>query len=357
LEYSYGIQKKMFNKKNYKIPLDKFIDNALYNPKNGYYMQKIPFGKNGDFITAPNISKIFSEIFFLWLMSYWQKFYIDKKINIVELGAGNGEMMYQIISSAKRFKKFYNKCNFSIYEKSNKLIKLQKKKLKKNDVTWLKNLDKLKNKPTIFFGNEFLDALPVKQFIKYNNIWHERYVEKKGDMYIFAKIKCDIKKVEKKLNFKISKNQKFLEISFEEFNIIQKLNNIISKKGGCILFIDYAYTNKKMFDTLQAVKNHKKINILEEIGSSDISHMININFLKKYSKKINLEVDYNTQRDFLLNLGIMKRAEILAARTSFLEKANIFYRVNRLIDRKQMGELFKVIYLYKKNKKFKLGFK
>ena len=112
-----------------------------------------------------------------------------------------------------------------------------------------------------------------------------------------------------------------------------------------------------MFDTLQAVKNHRKVNVLEEVGSSDISHMININFLKKYSNKINLKVDHNTQREFLLNLGIMNRAEILAAKTSFLEKANIFYRVNRLIDKKQMGELFKVMYFYKKNQKFKLGFK
>ena len=257
----------------------------------------------------------------------------------------------------KRFKKFYNKCNFSIYEKSNKLIKLQKEKLKKYKVTWIKNLDQLKNNPTIFFGNEFLDALPIKQFINYNNIWYERYIEKKGKIYDFKKIKCDIKKIEKKIKLKISKKQKFLEISFEELKIIQKLNNIIAKKGGCILLIDYAYKNKKMFDTLQAVKNHRKVNVLKEVGNSDISHMINIDFLKKYANKLNLKVDHNTQREFLLNLGIMNRAEILATKTSFLEKANIFYRVNRLIDKKQMGELFKVIYLYKKNQKFKLGFK
>tara|TARA_Y100000590_G_scaffold205981_1_gene233516 strand:- start:529 stop:1572 length:1044 start_codon:yes stop_codon:yes gene_type:complete len=347
----------MSDKENFKIPIDKFIDNALYNPKNGYYMKKIPFGKNGDFITAPNISKIFSEMIFLWLISYWKKFHTNKKINVVELGAGNGEMMSQIIASAEKFKNFYNKCNFSIYEKSKKLIKLQKERLKKNKVTWLKNLDKLKNKPTIFFGNEFLDALPIKQFINYNNVWYERYIEKKGDSYNFTKIKYDIKKLEKKLNFKISKKQKFLEISFEEIKIIQKLNNIITKKNGCILFIDYAYTNKKMFDTLQGVKKHTKVSVLKEVGNSDISHMINIDFIKKYTKKINLKVDHNTQREFLLNLGIMKRAEILATNTSFLEKANIFYRVNRLIDKKQMGELFKVIYLYKKNQKFKLGFK
>jgi len=347
----------MFDKENYKIPLDKFIDNALYNQKNGYYMQKMPFGKQGDFITAPNISNIFSEMIFLWLISYWQKFHSERYINIVELGAGNGEMMLQIINSAKKFKKFYNKSNFSIYEKSNKLIKLQKQKLKKHKVTWLKNLDKLKNKPTIFFGNEFLDALPIKQFIKYNNIWYERYIEKKNNAYEFIKIKCDIKKIEKKINLKISKKQKFLEVSFEELKIIQKLNNIITKKDGCILLIDYAYTSKKMFDTLQAIKKHKKVNILEEVGSSDISHMISIDFLKKYTNKLNLQVDYSTQREFLLNLGIMNRAEILATKASFLEKANIFYRVNRLIDNKQMGELFKVIYFYKKNKKFKLGFK
>ncbi len=347
----------MFDKQNIKIPLDKFIDNALYHPKNGYYMKKIPFGQYGDFITAPNISKIFSEMIFLWVISYWKKFYSEKKINIVELGAGNGEMMSQFISTAKSFKKKFNMCNFIIYEKSNKLIKLQKKKLKKDKVTWLKNLNKLNNKPTIFIGNEFLDALPIKQFINYNNNWYERYVKKEAGTYNFTEIKCDIKKIEKKLNFKISKKQNFLEISFQEIKIIKKLNNIITKQGGCILLLDYAYTNQKMLDTLQAVKNHKKSNVLKEVGSSDISHMINIPSLKQLAKNLDLKTIHNTQREFLLSLGIMKRAEILAAKTSFLEKANIFYRVNRLIDKKQMGELFKVIYLYKKNQKFNLGFK
>ena len=101
----------------------------------------------------------------------------------------------------------------------------------------------------------------------------------------------------------------------------------------------------------------RKVNVFEEVGSTDISHMININFLKKYANKLNLNIDYSTQREFLLSLGIMNRAEMLAAKSSFLEKANIFYRVNRLIDKKQMGELFKVIYLYKNNQKFELGFK
>ncbi len=355
--YFCGDQKKVFKKKKIEVPLDKFINNALYHPQKGYYMTKSPFGKNGDFITAPNISVIFSEMVFLWIISYWKKYYKDKRINIVELGSGNAEMMDQIISSAKKFNNFYLKCNFMIYERSKKLINFQKIKLKKHKIKWLKNLKRVGNNPTIFLGNEFLDALPVKQFINTNNTWYERYVQKQGKSFGFTKKKCDIKKLEKKLNFNISKNQKFLEISFEQINILKKLNNLISINGGCLLFIDYAYHGHKMYDTLQAVKKHKKVKIFENVGSSDISHLINIPFLKDVAKELNLEVNYNTQRNFLLNLGILERAEILAKNKTFLEKANIFYRVNRLIDKKQMGELFKVIYFYKKNYKFNLGFK
>ena len=347
----------MFDKKNCRIPLDKFINNALFHPKKGYYMKKIPFGKDGDFITAPNISKIFSETIFLWLISYWEKFYKNKKINIVELGPGNGEMIHQIILSSKKFDHFFNMCDFLIYEKSKKLINIQKKNLKKVRVKWIKSLDVISNKPTIFIGNEFLDALPIKQYLYVNGLWYEKYVQKKGNKYSFTKIKSNIKKIEKKLNLEISKKQNFIEISFEEQRIIKKLKKIILKQGGCMLFIDYAYIGDKIFDTLQAVKKHKKISPLKEVGNSDISHLINIPFLKKIVSKHNLELSYSTQRNFLLNLGILHRAEILAKNKSFLDKANIYYRINRLIDKKQMGELFKVIYIHKKNNRFKLGFK
>ena len=347
----------MFNKKNCEISLDEFINNALYHPKKGYYIKNTPFGKDGDFITAPNISKIFSEMIFLWLISYWKKFYKNRKINVVELGAGNGEMMHQIIKSSKKFSNFYEKCEFIIYEKSKSLINIQKKKLKKNKVKWFKNLKNLKNKPTIFLGNEFLDALAIKQFINIDNKWYERFIIKKNKNYSFTNKKYDIKKIESLLRLKITKKQNFLEVPVDEFKIFKQLNNLISKSGGCMLFIDYAYLNHKMIDTLQAVKKHQKVDLLKEVGNSDISHLINIPFLKKMTKTLNLEIDYSTQRDFLLDLGILQRAEILASNKSFLEKANIYYRINRLIDKNQMGELFKVIYVYKKNNEFKLGFR
>ena len=64
---------------------------------------KVPIWKTGDFITAPNISKIFSEMILIWIISYWKNIYKNKKINIVELGTGNGEMMFQIINTSKIF--------------------------------------------------------------------------------------------------------------------------------------------------------------------------------------------------------------------------------------------------------------
>ena len=75
--------------------------------KFGYYMKKNPFGKKGDFITAPNISRLFSEMIAIWIISFWQSLGSPKKFNLIELGAGNGEMMKIIIESFKNFPIFF----------------------------------------------------------------------------------------------------------------------------------------------------------------------------------------------------------------------------------------------------------
>ena len=163
-------------KKNFKIPVDQFIDKALYDKKFGYYMKRNPFGFKGDFITSPNISILFSEMIAIWIISFWEKLNCPEKFNLVELGGGNGEMMKILNNSFQKFPKFKSACIINIYEKSNYLKKIQKKKIKNNKINWLKNLDDLKNYPSIFIANEFFDALPIKQFIKKKKLWYERYV-------------------------------------------------------------------------------------------------------------------------------------------------------------------------------------
>ena len=93
-------------KKNYNLSLDKFINLSLYNKKFGYYMKKNPFGKEGDFITAPNISRLFSEMIAIWIISFWESLGAPKKFNLIELGAGNGEMMKILIESFQSFPVF-----------------------------------------------------------------------------------------------------------------------------------------------------------------------------------------------------------------------------------------------------------
>ena len=93
----YEIKKKII------LSLDKFINFSFIIKNHGYYMKKNPFGKEGDFITAPNISRLFSEMIAIWIISFWQSLGSPKKFNLIELGAGNGEMMKIIIESFQNF--------------------------------------------------------------------------------------------------------------------------------------------------------------------------------------------------------------------------------------------------------------
>ncbi len=169
--------------------------------------------------------------------------------------------------------------------------------------------------------------------------------------------KVNIKKIEKRINFKISHNQNFIEYSGVGLNYLKSISKIIKKNKGGLLLIDYGYTEKKMKNTLQAISNHKFANILNNIGNVDITHNINFSFFKMFIKsQKGLESNITTQKKFLLKMGIKERAEIISKNQDFSKKADIFYRLDRLINEKQMGNLFKVMLIKNKNNQFKIGF-
>ena len=338
---------------NKYISLDKFINKSLYDKRTGYYMKKNPFGKDGDFITAPNISILFSEMLAIWCIAFWENLGCPKKINIIELGGGNGEMMHQMIKVFERFNKFKRSSNFFILEKSQFLKKIQKKKLNLKKITWLNSINKIKSGPNIFIANEFFDALPVKQFIKKNNNWFEKKIKKNNiNKLKFYDAITKIQIIEKKIGINLSDNQKIIEFSplaYKYLNYISKKIN--SLEGGGLLIIDYGYLKKKMNN------KHKYNNILNNINKSDITYSVSFSLLKRIAKKLNLKVTgITTQKIFLTKLGIFHRAEILAKNLEFSKKADIYYRLKRLIHKNFMGELFKVMFVTKKNIKFKLGF-
>ena len=344
--------------KNKYIPLDKFIYKSLYDKKIGYYMQKNPFGKDGDFITAPNISVLFSEMLAIWCIAFWEKLGCPKKINIIDLGGGNGEMMHQMIKVFERFNKFKTFSNYFILEKSQFLKKIQKKKLQANKITWLNSINKIKNGPNIFLANEFFDALPVKQFIKKNNKWFEKKIKKNDINKIeFIDVVTKIQNIEKKIGINLSNNQKIIEFSPLAYKYLSIISKKINGLQGGLLIVDYGYLQKKMKNSLQSVYKHKYNNILNNISNSDITYNISFFLLKKIAKKLNLRVaGITSQRNFLTKLGILHRAEILAKNLKFSKKTDIYYRLKRLVHKNFMGELFKVMLITKKNIKFKMGF-
>jgi cyclopropane-fatty-acyl-phospholipid synthase len=340
------------------LPLDQFIEFALYDKVNGYYMKKNPFGKEGDFITAPNITRLFSEIIAIWVLTFWKSIGSPRKFNLLELGAGNGEMMKVIIETLKNFPECFNNCNFQIHEKSEFLKKQQQFSLKSEKMTWIDNI-KINNLfPTIYLANEFFDALPIKQFFKRKEGWVERFVNFKDEKNAeFKEQLIDIKNIEQNLKFEISKDQEIIEYSPSSFEYLKDISNLIKNNDGGLLIIDYGYLNLKMKETLLAIKNHKHSNILEDIGDSDITYNINFNLFKKFVGQFDdLNFIITNQKKFLTSMGIIQRAEIISENIPFSKKSDLFYRIRRLIDEKQMGELFKVMLIKKHKNNFKTGF-
>ena len=345
--------------KKKSLPVDEFINLSLYDKRFGYYMKKNPFGKTGDYITSPLVSKLFAEMISIWCISFWEKLDKPNKIIIVELGPGDGTLCKDFLNTVKKFEDFYNCLELRLLEKSNKLKKLQKKKIKNKKVKWIKSIDEINCGPIIFIGNEFFDALSIKQFYKKNRIFFERYVgfnknSKNIEFFYKEASRNLIKKIEK---LKIVSEDNIIEYPVNAINYLNKITQKINKFNGGLLCFDYGYTKQKNGDTLQSLKNHKYINILSDPGNSDITSHINFNLFSKYLINNNLHVEkIISQNEFLQKLGIIERANILSKKINFKAKIDMFYRLKKLLHGKEMGTIFKVMFAKKKGIDFSLGF-
>ena len=352
------ISNKSFFNNSKVLPIDQFIENVLYNKKVGYYSSKTPFGKKGDFLTAPGISNLFSEIIGIWLISTWYTLGRPKNFNIVELGPGDGSLTKILLKIFQKFSTFNQATNIFLYEKSNLLKKLQKKNINNIKVKWIKNFTSIKKGPIIFFGNEFFDAIPIKQFSHKKNLLLEKHylLNKKNKIDEIYK-KASDKYVSQIKRFKSLKNLKFIEFPKLGFDELNKIIKKLSKFEGGLLLIDYGYLTPKNKNTLQSLIKHKRNNLLDNLGKADITSLVNFKLLNEYFIKNNLKVKkVVTQKFFLEKMGIIERANNLSKKMSFKEQSNLYLRLKRLLDTKLMGNLFKVIFAYKSNKDNFLGF-
>ncbi len=340
------------------LPIDDFIEKILYEPKIGYYSSKDPFGKNGDFITSPTISNLFSEIIGIWLISAWEKMGKPEIFNFVELGPGDGSLTKVIISTLKNFPELNKAIKIYLYEKSLFLKKLQKQNIANKRIKWIKNFNSIKKGPVIFFGNEFFDAIPIKQFSNINNELFEKCYSVNENVDIIEKfIRSNKKDVDQIMTFGTLKKLKFIEFPKKGLIELNPIIKKINKLSGGILLIDYGYLNSNNSNTIQAVMGNKKISnetMLKNLGKADITSLVNFNLLKEYFLKNNLKVKkVVTQRFFLERMGIIERAHILEKKRTNEGQKYVKETLSRLLEEKQMGSLFKVIFGYKnKNNNF-----
>ncbi len=350
---------KIFFKKSKVLPVDNFFKNVLYDKKIGYYNSKIPFGKTGDFITSPKVSYLFSEIIAIWMISCWETFGKPKNFNIVELGPGDGSLTKILLKSFRQFPEFNSIKKIFLFEESDYLRKIQKKKIVDRDVKWINNFDKIRKGPVIFFGNEFFDAIPIKQFKRRNNyLFEKNYFLNK-----YFKIEEIIKKASKQntktiKSYKTLKNLKFIEFPQLGFKELKKITNKISQLHGCILMIDYGYYKPNNQNTLQSVMKHKKNDLLNNLGKADVTAHVNFSLLNEFFNKNGLKTKKTiTQKNFLETMGILERANVLSKKMKFTQQSDLYLRMQRLLSPKYMGELFKVILAYRSDNNNFAGFK
>ena len=201
--------------------------------------------------------------------------------------------------------------------------------------------------------------MPIKQIRKEKKKFFEKHVclsnNSKEIKFLYKKANNNLIKSIQNLNL-ISKG-KIIEYPLEAIKFLKIISKKINKFNGGLLALDYGYTLKKNQNTLQSVKKHRRINLNFQPGLSDITSLINFKLFHDILKKNNLDVKkIVNQGEFLKKIGILERANILSQKMTFKEKANMFYRLKRLLDTKEMGDLFKVIFAQKKDGNFYTGF-
>ena len=199
------------------------------------------------------------------------------------------------------------------------------------------------------------DITSLVNFKLFNEILKKNNLNVKKIKFLYKKASKNLIKRIQDLNLITFDN--IIEYPVNALEYLEIIAKKINKFDGGILTLDYGYIKKKDQNTLQSVKKHRYTNLFIKPGHSDITSHINFKLFYKILKKNNLNVKkITTQNEFLRKIGILERANILSKKMTFKENANMFYRLKRLLDYREMGGLFKVLFAQKKGRKFSLGF-
>jgi NADH dehydrogenase [ubiquinone] 1 alpha subcomplex assembly factor 7 len=325
------------------MSLATYMGLCLSHPRHGYYAAGRPIGAAGDFITAPEISQMFGELIGFFFVNIWQQMGSPKSFTLLELGPGRGTLMQDALRAAGKAEGFENALHLQLFE-SNVLLKgEQEKRLGNYSPYWASEIDAVSEDPLLIVANEFFDALPIRQFVRTDDGWHERLVGLTAGRRAFGLSPTPIGDSAAPEEVRGAFAGEVLEISTAAVDTMQRLSAKMARQGGALLAIDYGYPATQTGETLQAVRDHAFADPLEAPGETDISAHVNFGVLAEAAKATGLTASpLVPQGEFLLRLGIGERAKALA-RANPAEAANIARAIERLTSPEQMGTLFKVL--------------
>lgn len=332
------------------ISVARFMALALAHPTKGYYPRRDPLGAAGDFVTAPEVSQLFGELIGLALVQHWLDIGRPPRVLLAELGPGRGTLMADALRAARVVPDFLAAASIHLVETSPRLRERQAAALPGLPVHWHDELAGIpEDAPLLLVANEFLDALPIRQFVRHGGGWRERLIgidEASAFRFTLAPRTTPFPEIAAEGADSLPEGT-LLELGPAREALAEALAGRLAAQGGMALLIDYGSDAPFMIgDTFQAVRRHLKVDPLEAPGEADLSAHVDFRAVARRAVAAGA-VAYGpvSQGDFLRRLGIELRLQRLLERATPEQRTALASGCARLIDPLQMGELFKALAL------------
>ena len=330
------------------MPVSRYMALCLGHPRHGYYMTRDPFGQRGDFTTAPEISQMFGELIGLWAAHLWQAMGAPARVRLIELGPGRGTLMADMLRATRIAPDFRDAVSIHLVETSPVLRQRQAATLTDADPVWHDDVASALKGPVILVANEFLDALPLDQFVLTAEGWRERLVGL-GENGELAFGLASGSETALSITAPVGS---VLEQPSVALDIVAQIARHVATEGGAALLIDYGSVRSGFGNTLQAMKQHGFVDPLAEPGDADLTVHVDFERMGQAALKAGAALHGPvSQRDFLAALGLAQRAQALSLKADTDQRAAISAAFDRLTATGEtgMGELFKVLALSQRN--------
>lgn len=328
------------------ITIERYWNLALFDAEGGYYATRDPFGRGGDFTTAPEISQMFGELLGAWALSAWAALGRPASFVFAEMGPGRATMMEDMLRTIRRIEPaFLKAARVTLVETSDRLARVQIERLSPFDlpIRPCRRLEDIGDGPLVLLANELFDAVAIRQFVRGEAGWTERRVGLgDGDALVFTDRPLP---PDGASGLPDAVPGTVLEIAPAREAIAATLGRRITASGGAALLIDYGHGGG-FGDTLQAVKAHRFVDALAEPGLADLTSHVDFRALARRFGEAGASVSpLATQGQLLLSLGLLERAGKLGTGRPEDEQDGLRAAVQRLAGQGpgEMGALFKAL--------------